>query len=179
MELYSLFLVQFTLDLAICFSPLRPRKITYALLCDFIFGAGGWNKLAPPLNISSSGPMRWSLHLVPPSKEGKTLGDGRDGRKPRLKVTLPSYARAKISHKNGNTSLGVLFKFSIAITRRAVGRTTELELVYSIISNFIFFIFFLDFTNRSQSKQPSSNQKIWAPQRDGAINLSEGGWRGF
>lgn len=112
------------------------------MLCSVISCLGGWNKLAPPLNISSSGPMRCSLHLVPPSKQGKTLGDGRDGRKPTLKVTLPSCARAKISHKNGNTSLGVLFKFSISIARRAVGRTTELELVYSFISTFLFIIFF-------------------------------------
>lgn len=63
-----------------------------------------------------------------------------DGGEPRLNVTLQSYPKAENSHERGNTSLGLLFKFSIAINRASYGATTKLELVYSFISNFFFLL---------------------------------------
>lgn len=113
-----------------------------------------------------------ALQQPPPrpsvQKWENTLG-WMDGCKPRLKVTLPSYQRAKNSHKCGNTPLGVLCKFSIAINRRVMGPQQSWS---SFTHLFLLFFFFTSLIGaKANSRLPI---KRFEPRGDTELLIYQG-----
>lgn len=119
-----------------CVSLLRPRKITYASLYDFIWedgGKGAGDKLVIALSILSTRLMLCSHHLTLVSKNGKTLGDGQTVASQGSKSPSHHIQGLRIAINVGIRHLGFSSNSQSQLLDELWGK---LELVYSFISPF-------------------------------------------